>query len=179
MSHRESGTGFYYNRSDADETVSGATDSRYVLCAEVDAVLSESEERTIFEAADLHDKNRRAEMDAMHPAKRAALIKDYEVHPEKNPPVVKKCADWKMYKITALNMIRSGDKIEFVFPDIVSIKAAPKDWLMVNPENGTIMSWVCDSHECVLYTKHSLQDGALIRIEDPDYKPGVVRDPGR
>lgn len=179
VSHRESGTGFYYNRSDADVTVSGATDSRYVLSAEVDALLSDDEERAIFEAAKLYDESKRAEMDSMHPAKRAALIKDYEMHPEKNPPIVKKYTDWKMYKITALNMIRSRDKIEFVFPDVVSVKADPEDWLMINPENGTIMSWVCDSHDCVLYTKHSLQDGALIRIEDPDYRPGVVRDFGR
>ena len=179
VSHRESGTGFYYNRSDADETVSGATDSRYVLSAEVNTVLSDGEAQALFDAATLHDKTRRAEMDAMHPAKRDARLKDYEAHPEKNPPVVKKRDGWNMYKITALNMIRSGDKIEFVFPDVLSIQAAPEDWLMINPENGTIMSWVCDSHDCVLYTKHSLQDGALIRIEDPDYRPGIVRDSGR
>lgn len=35
VSHRESGTGFYYNRSEADQTVTGATDSQYILAAEV------------------------------------------------------------------------------------------------------------------------------------------------
>ena len=45
VSHRESGTGFYYNRSEADKTVSGASDSRYILAAEVLEELTENEEK--------------------------------------------------------------------------------------------------------------------------------------
>ena len=36
VSHRESTTGFYYNKADADETTIGASDSKFQLAAEVE-----------------------------------------------------------------------------------------------------------------------------------------------
>ncbi|MDY5047510.1 MAG: U32 family peptidase [Treponema porcinum] len=179
VSHRESGTGFYYNRSEADETVSGATDSRYILAAEVVKKLSMEEEAAVFEAAALHQENRRQELEKMHPNARAARAKDYALHPEKNPPVVEKKENWSFYKITPLNMIHPGDKIEFISPDTVCTKPSPDSWLLVNPENGTLRSWVCDGHECLLYTDDRLEEGALIRVPDPDYVEGFIRDSGR
>ena len=179
VSHRESGTGFYYNRSEADETVSGATDSRYILAAEVVKKLSCEEEATVFEAAALHKENRRQELEKMHPNARAAREKDYALHPEKNPPAVEKKENWSLYKITPLNMIHPGDKIEFISPDTVCTKPSPDSWLLVNPENGTLRSWVCDGHECLLYTDERLEEGALIRVPDPDYVEGFIRDSGR
>ena len=179
VSHRESGTGFYYNRSEADETVSGATDSRYILAAEVVKKLSCEEEAEVFEAAALHKENRRQELEKMHPNARAAREKDYALHPEKNPPAVEKKENWSFYKITPLNMIHPGDKIEFISPDTVCTKPSPDSWLLVNPENGTLRSWVCDGHECLLYTNEHLEDGALIRVPDPDYVEGFIRDSGR
>ena len=115
----------------------------------------------------------------MHPKAREARLKDYEMHPDKNPDVAEKTELWCMYKINPLNMIKAGDKIEFISPDVVATKADPSEWKLVNPEDGTIRSWVCDGHECVLYTKIPLQSGALIRIEDPDYVSGIIRDSGR
>ena len=179
VSHRESGTGFYYNRSEADETVSGATDSRYILAAEVVKKLSMEEEAEVLKAAALHQENRRQELEKMHPNARAAREKDYALHPEKNPPVVEKKENWSFYKITPLNMIHPGDKIEFISPDTVCTKPSPDSWLLVNPENGTLRSWVCDGHECLLYTDERLEDGALIRVSDPDYVEGFIRDSGR
>ena len=179
VSHRESGTGFYYNRSEADETVSGATDSRYILAAEVVKKLSMEEEAEVLKAAALHKENRRQELEKMHPNARAARAKDYALHPEKNPPVVEKKENWSFYKITPLNMIHPGDKIEFISPDTVCTKPSPDSWLLVNPENGTLRSWVCDGHECLLYTDERLEEGALIRVPDPDYVEGFIRDSGR
>ena len=179
VSHRESGTGFYYNRSEADETVSGATDSRYILAAEVVKKLSMEEEAEVLKAAALHKENRRQELEKMHPNARAARAKDYALHPEKNPPAVEKKENWSFYKITPLNMIHPGDKIEFISPDTVCTKPSPDSWLLVNPENGTLRSWVCDGHECLLYTDERLEEGALIRVPDPDYVEGFIRDSGR
>ena len=179
VSHRESGTGFYYNRSEADETVSGATDSRYILAAEIVKKLSMEEEAEVLKAAALHKENRRQELEKKHPNARAAREKDYALHPEKNPPVVEKKENWSFYKITPLNMIHPGDKIEFISPDTVCTKPSPDSWLLVNPENGTLRSWVCDGHECLLYTDERLEEGALIRVPDPDYVEGFIRDSGR
>ena len=179
VSHRESGTGFYYNRSEADETVSGATDSRYILAAEIVKKLSMEEAAEVLKAAALHKENRRQELEKMHPNARAAREKDYALHPEKNPPVVEKKDGWSFYKITPLNMIHPGDKIEFISPDTVCTKPSSDSWLLINPENGTLRSWVCDGHECLLYTNEHVEDGALIRVPDPDYVEGFIRDSGR
>ena len=35
VSHRESTTGFYYNKADADKTTIGASDSKYQLAAQI------------------------------------------------------------------------------------------------------------------------------------------------
>ena len=179
VSHRESGTGFYYNPADANKTVSGATDSRYILAAEIGEELSERASEQIFAAGRNFKERKQAELDGMHPKAREARLKDYELHPEKNPDVAQEKNGWHFYKIVPLNMIKAGEKIEFVAPDIVARKAAADEWRLVDPENGTLRNWVCDGHECVLFTKIPLQAGALIRIEDPDYVPGKIRDTGR
>lgn len=179
VSHRESGTGFYYNPSEANKCVSGATDSRYILAAEIGEKLTDEEAAKVCEAGAAFHKAKQDELDNMHPKAREARLKDYEMHPDKNPPVAEKAEGWNMYRINPLNMIKTGDDIEFISPDVVATKASKEDWKLVNPEDGTIRSWVCDGHECVLYTKVPLQSGALIRIEDPDYVPGMIRDSGR
>ena len=179
VSHRESGTGFYYNPADANETVSGATDSRYILAAEIGGELTEAEAKEVFTAGKDFKVCKQKELDEMHPKAREARLKDYEIHPEKNPDVIEEKNGWKIYRMIPLNMIKAGEKIEFVSPDIVAKKADADEWQLVDPETGTLRSWVCDGHECVLYTKIPLQAGALIRIEDPDYVPGKIRDSGR
>ncbi|MCR5496078.1 MAG: U32 family peptidase [Treponema sp.] len=179
VSHRESGTGFYYNPADANKCVSGATDSRYILAAEIVKKLDEKEEEKILSLGQEHKALIQKELDEMHPAAREARLRDYQIHPEKNPPCVEKKEGWFMYELKALNMIKTGDAIEFISPDVVSTKASSEEWNLLDPENGTEKSWVCDGHPCLLYSKIPLQEGALIRIEDPEYIPGKIRDSGR
>lgn len=179
VSHRESGTGFYYNPADANKCVSGATDSRYILAAEIVKKLDEKEEEKILSLGREHKALIQKELDEMHPAAREARLRDYQIHPEKNPPCVEKKEGWFMYELKALNMIKTGDAIEFISPDVVSTKASSEEWNLLDPENGTEKSWVCDGHPCLLYSKIPLQEGALIRIEDPEYIPGKIRDSGR
>ena len=179
VSHRESGTGFYFNRSEANETVSGASDSKYILAAEITEELSETQCKELLKTAEDFDSERKTELENMHPEARKARLKDYELHPDKNPDIVSEKQNWFMYRILPLNMIKPGDKIEFISPDVVSIVPDANEWKIINPENGTLRSWVCDGHDCILYTKERLQKGTLIRLEDPDYKTGVIRDSGR
>jgi putative protease len=179
VSHRESGTGFYYNRSEADKAVSGAVDSRYILAAEIGTKLSDAEVCEILNKGTEYNQAQQKELEEMHPQARAARERDYKINPDRYPEVIAKREYFFMYKITPLNMIRLGDKIEFISPDVVSLVAQNDSWTLVNPENGTIRNWVCDGHECIIYTNYELQEGTLIRIEDPEYVPGVIRDKGR
>ncbi len=179
VSHRESSTGFYFNASEADKTVTGATDSRYILAAEVQKKLTESEESEIFKIAQDFKNQKEKEFENLHPSAKEARIKDKNIHPERYPQIVLKNQNWSMYKIKALNMIKNTDTIEFVSPDICGQSCSPQDFNLIDPENGTLRTWVCDSHECIIYTNKNLQEGALIRIEDPDYVPGFIRDSGR
>ena len=179
VSHRESCTGFYYNASEADKTVSGATDSRYILAAELTHKLSDEEMAQVLQKGIESEKKINDELENMHPKAREARLRDFEIHPDRNPPKAPKKEGWTMYNLVALNMINQGDPIEFISPDVVATKAKAGDWMLVDPETGCVRTWVCDSHPCVLYTKEPLQDGALIRIEDPEYQPGIIRDSGR
>mgnify|MGYP002516667676 FL=1 len=179
VSHRESGTGFYYNAAEADKTVSGATDSRYILCAEIVKRLSKSEEESILQNAQKAKKDFELYMNSLHPEAKKARLKEFELHPDRMPVPVEKIDGRKMYEIKPLNMIKKEQTIEFVSPDIVSIKAAPKTWTMIDPETALERDWVCDGHKCVVYTDFDLQNGCLVRVEDPDYEPGVIRDGGR
>ena len=71
------------------------------------------------------------------------------------------------------------DEIEFVSPDFVSKKALGNEWELINAETGTKVNWVCDSHPCVIYTKYELPAYSLLRVLDPDYREGFIRDTGR
>ncbi len=179
VSHRESGTGFYYNAADADKTVSGATDSRYILCAEIVKRLSKSEEESILKNAQKAKNDFELYMNSLHPEAKKARLKEFELHPDRLPVPVEKIDGRKMYEIKPLNMIKKEQTIEFVSPDIVSIKAAPETWTMIDSETALERGWVCDGHKCVVYTEFDLQNGCLVRVEDPDYKPGIIRDGGR
>lgn len=179
VSHRESGTGFYFNKSEADKTVSGASDSPYVLAAEIKEELSENEMEKVFQNAKEFEEERKNELEKMHPEAKKARLKDYKIHPEKNPPAAEKKHGWFMYRILPLNMIRKDDTIEFVSPDTVRIRPEKNEWIMIDAENGTEQNWTCDGHGTLLYTSRKLQDGTLIRSEDKEYIKGEIRDFGR
>ena len=141
--------------------------------------LSDEEMAQVLQKGIESEKKINDELENMHPKAREARLRDFEIHPDRNPPKAPKKEGWTMYNLVALNMINQGDPIEFISPDVVATKAKAGDWMLLDPETGCVRTWVCDSHPCVLYTKEPLQDGALIRIEDPEYQPGIIRDSGR
>ncbi len=179
VAHRESTTGFYYNKANADETTTGASDSKYQLAAEIgeelspaefDALLAEGSQR--FEAA-------QKELEGLHPAAREARLKDYEVHPDRRIISFEKKEGWHLYPITAMNMIKAGDSIEFVSPDFCSLTLGPEEWEIINSETGLKLNWTCDGHPTVIYVNHQLPAATLLRTLDPDYVEGQIRDTGR
>ena len=179
VSHRASTTGFYYNKAEADQTTTGASDSKYQLAAEIDREVAGDEFEKIFELGQTNYKRHTDELNAMHPSAREARLKDLEIHTDRRVVPFEKHDGWKMYSITALNMIKAEEEIEFVSPDFVSVCAMPDEFDLINPETGTKLNGVCDGHPCVIYTKYELPPAALLRTLDPDYVEGQIRDTGR
>ena len=179
VSHRESTTGFYYNAADANKTTSGASDSPYDLAATIGQKLLDEEFEALAKKGNDTIILRQRELDSMHPAARAARLEDYKKHPQKAPPAVLPKTGWKAYRYQPMNMVKAGDKIEFVSPDVTALASEPGSWLFVDPESGLEMPWACDGHDCVIYTKYDLQMGTIVRTKDPEYIPGVIRDSGR
>ncbi len=179
VSHRESTTGFYYSRADADKTTQGASDSAYDLAATIGTKLTDDEQRAVLNRASLTQKAIDDELDAMHPKAREARERDLEKNPDRRIVTVKENSGWHMYKYEPLNMVDYDSELEFISPDVVSVKAEKGKWLLVDPENGTVRNWVCNGHPCVLYTQYELQNGTLLRTKDNGYIAGKVRDTGR
>ena len=179
VSHRESTTGFYYNKAEADQTTTGASDSKYQLAAEMlDEVTGEAFEK-IYELGQTNYKKFSDELQAMHPSAREARLKDLEIHTDRRVVPFEKMQGWHMYSCTPLNMIKADENIEFVSPDFVSVTATPDEFALINPETGTKLNWVCDGHACVVYSKYELPAASLLRTLDPDYVEGQIRDTGR
>ncbi len=166
VSHRKSGTGFYYGRADADETVSGAVESRYVLAAEVGKRLSDAEAAAVFAAGQQGETAEQQELSAMHPAARAARERDLAAHPERKLRAAQPRPGFYLYALTPLNMMRAAEKIEIIAPDTVCKKLPPNSWQLIDEERGVIRDWVCAGHHCLLYASAELEEGALIRILD-------------
>ncbi len=179
VSHRESTTGFYFSKADADKTTVGASDSKYQLACQIGEEITPDAFEKLYEMGQNHQKENEANIEKMHPAAREARLKDYEIHPDRRIIGFEKKPGWKMYECLALNKIQTSDDIEFVSPDFCSLVVKAGDWQLVNPETGLLLNWVCDSHPCVLYTNVDLPDGTLLRTLDPDYVEGKIRDTGR
>ena len=168
-SHRAFGTGFYYGPDDANETTSGATTSPYDLCA---AVGEQVDTDQILQQATQTQNLREQELEAMHPAARAAREADYAAHPEKCPPVVQSKEGWNFFVYDSMNKIstsKSTDKAEdatelqFIAPDTAALTATGADYQLVNPATGERMEWVCHGHPCLIYTHLPLAKGMLVR----------------
>lgn len=179
VSHRESTTGFYYSRADADKTTQGASDSAYDLSATIGKKLSAEERKNVLECAEKTKSEFQSELDAMHPKAREARLKDYELNPDRRIIPAEEKEGWSMYEYEGLNMVDYNSQLEFVSPDVVSTKAEKGKWLLLDPETGCIRNWVCNGHKCVLYTEYDLQKGTLLRVKDTGYIEGQVRDTGR
>ena len=179
VAHRQSTTGFYYNKTEADKTTIGASDSKFEMAAEIGKEISGKEFEDLYETGQKNYKTFSDNLEAMHPAAKAARLKDLEIHTDRRVVPFEKKDGWKMYEFTALNKIDPSMDIEFVSPEFVSLTAKSGEWEIINPETGTKMNWVCDGHPCVIYTKYTLPASTLLRTEDPEYVEGIIRDTGR
>ena len=179
VSHRESTTGFYYNKSDADKTTSGASDSKYQLAAEIGSEVSDSEFEKLYAEGVRRFEEFNSSLSQMHPQAREARLKDLEIHTDRKIVPFEKKSGWKMYPCTAVNMIKSEDDVEFVSPEFCTLTAKSGEWEVISMETGLKLNWVCDGHPAVIYTKYNLPEGTLLRTLDPDYVEGKIRDTGR
>ena len=179
VAHRESTTGFYYNKADADKTTTGASDSKYQLAAEIGRELSSEEFDALQKNGQALADKAQKELDDMHPAAREARLKDLEQHPDRRILSFQKKEGWYMYECKAMNMIRTEDEIEFVSPDFCSLKIPSGQWEIIDSETGLKINWTCDGHPTVIYLNHKLPQATLLRTLDPDYVEGKIRDTGR
>lgn len=115
----------------------------------------------------------------MHPAAREARLKDLEIHTDRRIIPFEKKDGWYMYTITAMNMIKTGESIEFVSPEFCSLTLTAEEWEIINLETGLKLNWTCDGHPTAIYLNHKLPEGTLLRTLDPDYIEGKIRDTGR
>ena len=186
VSHRESTTGFYYKKTDADKTTSGASDSKYQLAAQMGSELTGDAFDAIYNEGQKRFKENEVLLAGMHPDAREARLKDYEIHPDRRIIPFEKKDGWHLYECTAMNKINATDEIEFVSPEFCSLVAKgadssgkASDWELISSETGLKLNWVCDSHPCVIYTKYELPEATLLRTLDPEYEEGKIRDTGR
>ena len=179
VSHRESTTGFYYNKADADKTTSGASDSKYQLAAQMGAELKGDAFDALYDEGQKRYRENEALLATMHPDAREARLKDYEIHPDRRILPFEKKDGWHLYECTAMNKINASDEIEFVSPSFCNLLVKADEWELISSETGLKLNWVCDSHPCVIYTKYELPEATLLRTLDPDYVEGKIRDNGR
>ena len=179
VSHRESTTGFYYNKADADKTTTGASDSKYQLAAEMGTELTGSAFDIIYNEGQKRFKENEELLANMHPDAREARLKDYEIHPDRRILPFEKKYGWHLYECTAMNKINATETIEFVSPSFCNLLVRPDEWELISSETGLKLNWVCDSHPCVIYTKYELPEATLLRTLDPEYEEGKIRDNGR
>ena len=179
VAHRESTTGFYYNKADADKTTTGASDSKYQLAAEIGKEFTPAEFDSIYSEGHSRYEAAQKELESMHPAAREARLKDFEIHPDRRIETFEKKDGWYMYDCKGMNMIHTGEEIEFVSPDFCSLKVPADEWEIIDSETGLKMNWTCDGHPTALYLKYKLPAGTLLRTLDPDYEEGKIRDTGR
>ena len=169
--HRESTTGFYYSREDADVTTSGASDSPYALAAEIGNEVSEAEQSVIFLRGKKTVCDFQKSLAALCNEARFARERDLKNHPEKIPAAAEKKDGWRMYEFTPFNKIDTADTLEIISPGCALRKAETGEWLLIDPETGTLRSWAFDGHPCVLYSSTALESSSLVRIRDEAYLP--------
>lgn len=179
VAHRESTTGFYYNRGDADKTTIGASDSPYLLAAAIGNPYSDEECEKILAAGQKLVADREVELASMHPSAREAVLRDLEQHPEKVIKTVEKREGWKVYPYDALNRVDAGTELEFVSPSVLGRKVSGSEYEFINPKTGEKLDWVNADHDCAIYTAVPVEENTLVRVKDPEYVEGEIRDRGR
>ncbi len=179
VAHRESTTGFYYNKADADKTTTGASDSKYQLAAEIGNEINGESFDSVYAEGQRRAAENQKILAELHPAAREARLKDYEQHPDRRIIPFEKKEGWYMYECNAMNMIRIEDDIEFVSPEFCSLKIPGGQWEIIDSETGLKMNWTCDGHPTFIYVSKKLPPATLLRTLDPDYVEGQIRDTGR
>ena len=164
--HREFSTGFFYSREDADKTTAGETKSEYEMAGTIGDVLSPQEEQDILHRAKTTEQTFTREMDSLHPSAREAKEKDLLLHPEKKIHPVQQRDGYKFYQYRALNKISASTALEFIGPDCTSV--SDTSYVLVNPENGAIMDWVCHNHDCLIYTSSKVESSWIARFKNTD-----------
>ncbi|MBR7064365.1 MAG: U32 family peptidase, partial [Treponema sp.] len=165
VAHRESTTGFYYSKEDANKTTTGASDSPYLLAATIGKRVTKDTKNAIFEKAQKSVCSFESELQGMHEEARKARLRDLENHPEKKITPSQKIAGWEMYDFTPLNKIQVGQSLEIIEPDCALKIVSPESWCLVDTETGLLRNWTFVGHPCVLYIDCALQEGALVRMK--------------
>ncbi|MBO4318848.1 MAG: U32 family peptidase [Treponema sp.] len=163
VSHRAFSTGFYFDKAEADVTVSGESVSPWDLAAELKPRLSEDEEEAVLSRGMRLRQRRIDEYNSLVPQAQKAWDERVKNQPDKHLPDVQKKEGWHMYPLVALNMLNEKSELQIVSPDIVSRDLPHEHYQLVNPDTGEVYRWCCDGHPCVLYTDMEIQDGSLIR----------------
>ena len=140
---------------------------------------TEEETDKILELGATAVENWKKELEEMDPRMRAAVEKDYQLHPEKIPACATKQNNWRLYKYNSLNKTDKGTELEIVSPEILSKKILGKDYMFINPKNGALLDWVNPDHDCAIYTQLEITQGTLVRTKDEDFVKGQVRTTGR
>jgi U32 family peptidase len=179
VAHRESTTGFYYSRSDADKTTTGASDSPYLLAAGIGAEIPEGRQEDIFKKGSESTREFNKTLESLCPEARTARERDLREHPEKVPAASQQKTGWHMYDFTPLNKTDVSQLLEIITPDRAVQAAEPGTWQLIDPETGTMRKWAFDGHPCVLYIQYPLESGALVRTKNTGYVAGQFRDAGR
>ena len=123
--------------------------------------------------------DRQAELAAMHPNAREAVLRDLEQHPEKVIKTVEKREGWKVYPYDAPNRVDAGTELEFVSPSVLGRKVSGSEYDFINPKTGEKLDWVNADHDCAIYTGVPVEENTLVRVKDPEYVEGEIRDRGR
>ncbi|MBP5357777.1 MAG: U32 family peptidase [Treponema sp.] len=163
VSHRAFSTGFYFDKAEADVTVSGESVSPWDLAAELKPRLSEQDEEAVLSRGMRLRQRRIDEYNSLVPQAQKAWDERVKNQPDKHLPDVQKKEGWHMYPLIALNMLNEKSELQIVSPDIVSKDLPHEHYQLVNPDTGEVYRWCCDGHPCVLYTDMDIQDGSLIR----------------
>ena len=67
------------------------------------------------------------------------------------------------YEFISINKIDAGTPLEYVGPDICSIEDA--DYVLLDPETGGKMDWVCHGHPCIIKTEKPIAEKFLVRCK--------------
>jgi U32 family peptidase len=147
VSHRQFGTGFYLSPDDANKTTRGETNSPYILAGTIGKEIT----------------GKQHVASGAYPATESSPTAKQSFFPVPE--------GWRDFEFISMNKITSGVPLEFVGPDMCAIEDS--EYLLIEPESGLAMEWVCHGHPCVIRTKIPLHERFIVRTRDLDWKDPV------